>query len=170
MSLSLDALSQDTCALVPCIPYSIWGCGDALRCLYPTSALPARNQGVLLLPCSPCLWGWVYPTPGTAQLSAGASGCCDSMENPLEARAPHISPSPVDRDVLMGQKSCLLPIRWECGWRTWRADFASQGMRRGGEAALQQGLRGCLQLRVAWRGPEHPKCPPPRSHCTHKAG
>lgn len=60
----------------------------------------------------------------------------------------------------MGQKSCLLPIRWECGWCTWRADFASQGTRRGGEAALTRVLQGCLQLGVAWRGPERPQIPP----------
>lgn len=170
MSLSLGTLSQDTRALFPCIPYPIRGCGDALRCLYPTSAPPARNQGILLLPRSPCLWGWVYPPPGTAQFSAGASGCCDSTENPLEAQTPHISLSPVDRDVLMGQNCCLLPIRWECGWRTWRADFASQGMRRGGEATLQQGLGAVCSS--GWPGgdPSTPNLPIPAAAAPTKPG
>lgn len=166
------------CPLVPC-PRTLVLCSPASPTPYRAVGIP-KDAFIPPLPplqgtraycfCPAPLWGWVYPTLGTALLSAGASGCCDSTENPLEARTPHISLSPVDRDVLMGQNCCLLPIRWECGWRTWRADFASQGMRRGGEAALQQGLgAGCS---LGWPGgdPSTPNLPLPAATALTKPG
>lgn len=91
---SRDNLCWDIRVPLLCVPYPVWGCGDTSRhgdFPHLCPALPGTGvcwfcpfltPWLVPLPFGPSLSRARFsPAPGTALLSAGASGCCDSIRN-----------------------------------------------------------------------------------------